>query len=321
MTPEIFAEWMRRQGRRVVRTESTYWHNQGWGAYQAFPYHWVIEPSEAELHQFVDDNRVLALRYSAPVNSGSGCVSYHAVRDDANYDLNSLSQWARKNVRRGLRNCSIELITFERLALEGWPLHRDTLDRQGRREPGLSEKAWQAKCLTAGELPGFQAWGALVQNKLAASVISFQMEDCCYLLDQQCERRHLGAHVSNALSFGVTRNLLTRPGVRSIFYALQSLDAPACMDEFKFRMGYRAKPVRQQVVFHPWLSPMTNHVSHALLRLALKLRPGQPVLSKAEGMLRFYLQGRLPAWRQIAPVSGMISPLNESVVSRPPQPQ
>lgn len=320
MTPEVFAEWMRRQGRRVLRTESTYWHSQGPGAYQAFPYHWVIEPSETELLQMIHHDRVLALRYSTSVDSGSGCLSYHAVRDDANYNLNSLSQWARKNIRRGLRNCSVEPITFERLALEGWLLHRDTLDRQGRAKLELSEKAWHAKCLAAGELPGFQAWGALVQDRLAASVISFQMGDCCYLLEQQCHRTHLAAHVNNALSFVVTRTLLSGAGVQSIFYALHSLDAPPTMDEFKFRMGYRAKPVRQRVLFNPWLSPMMNPVSHALLKFGLKLRPGQPALSKAEGMLRFYLQGRLPAVRQSTPAPRMISSLNDSVVSRPPAP-
>ena len=109
------------------------------------------------------------------------------------------------------------------------------------------------------------------------------------------------AYVNNALNFVVTQTLLGRPGVRSVLYSLHSLDAPASMDQFKFRMGYRAKPVRQRVIFHPWLSPMMNAASHALLRLALALRPGHPLLSKAEGMLRFYLQARPAAAQPMAP--------------------
>jgi hypothetical protein len=301
MTPEVFAEWMRRQGRRVLRTPSTYWHSQGPGAYQAFPYHWVIQPSDDELHQFIGQNRVLALRYSAPVDGEVGCLSYHAVIDDPSYGLNSLSRQTRNNVRLGLRNCSVEPITFERLAREGLALQRDTLARQGR-NMALSPEAWQATCLAAAELPGFEAWAALVEARLAASMIIFRMQDWYYLLSQQCERAYLRARVNNALSFEVTRNLLSRSGVRSILYGLHSLDAPDSVDEFKFRMGYRAKPVRQRVVFHPWLAPMMNVASHTLLRLALALRPGQPTLSKAEGMLRFYLLGRLPAGEQRARV-------------------
>jgi hypothetical protein len=73
------------------------------------------------------------------------------------------------------------------------------------------------------------------------------------------------------------------------------------VDEFKFRMGYTAKPVRQRVVFHPWLRPLFNSASHTVLKAGLRLNPGNPTLSKVEGILRFYLQGRLPISRQTLP--------------------
>jgi len=75
---------------------------------------------------------------------------------------------------------------------------------------------------------------------------------------------------------------------------LHSLDAPASVDEFKFRMGYTAKPVRQQVVFHPWLAPVFNRASHAVVKQLLHRYPDHPTLAKAEGMLRFYLEGKRP---------------------------
>ena len=70
------------------------------------------------------------------------------------------------------------------------------------------------------------------------------------------------------------------------------------MDEFKFRMGFTAKPVRQRVVFHPTIAPFFNRLSHATIRQLLRWRPEQPVLAKAEGMMRFYLQGKLPIEKQ-----------------------
>jgi hypothetical protein len=66
-------------------------------------------------------------------------------------------------------------------------------------------------------------------------------------------------------------------------------------------MRYTAKPVRQRVVFHPWLRPMFNPASYAVIKAGLHLWPGNPVLSKVEGMLRFYLQGRLPIAQQALP--------------------
>jgi hypothetical protein len=116
------------------------------------------------------------------------------------------------------------------------------------------------------------------------------------MLYPQSDRRYFTSHVNNALAYTVTREMLSRPGVQGVFYGLHSLDAPPGVDEFKFHMGYRAKPVRQRVLFHPWVGPLFNRVSHAVVQRLL--RPGRPGLAKGEGMLRFYLEGRRPAEEQ-----------------------
>lgn len=302
MGPEIFAEWMTRQGHHVLRSASSYWCNHGPRIYQAFPYHWLIRPSDEELRTLCLHRGALGLRFSLPADAPSGCVSYHAILEGTTYELETLGKWARKNVRRGLQNCRVEPLALTRLAEEGWALQRDTLERQGRRV-GMTAAHWRRHCLSAADLPGFAAWGAFVGEQLAASVITFRMEECIYMLSQQCRRDYLREHVNNALSFVVTREMIGRPGVRSIFYSLHSLDAPPAVDEFKFRMGYQAKPVRQQVVFHPLVAPFANPISHAALRAMLRLRPGLAPLAKAEGLLRFYRESRLPASRQAIPVA------------------
>ena len=222
------------------------------------------------------------------------------VYEKPTYDFEDLGKWARKNVRRGLRNCAVEQVPFDLLAREGWALQQDTLERQGR-HVRLSRQDWRRRCESAATLPGFEAWGALVEGALAASVITFQMGDCCYLLYQQCRREFLTAHVNNALSFVVTKAMRGRPGVRTIFYTLHSLDAPPNIDEFKLRMGYMAIPVRQRVVFHPRLAPAFNPVTHTLLKFMKRLRPGNPTVSKAEGMVRFYIEGKRPVEQQRMP--------------------
>jgi hypothetical protein len=297
MDPEIFAEWFRKQGQLVVRTPSSYWVYQGTRAFQAFPYHWLIEPEPNELYDFLKEQKAIVLRYSTHLYAPNGYVSYHAVLEDGDYDLDKLSKWTRKNVRRGLNACRVEHISFTRLANEGFFLQVDTLNRQGRKLD-LEYGKWEALCRAAGELPGFEAWGALVEGNLAASVITFRMNDCYYMLYQQCLRQYLSEYVNNALSFTVTREIMSRAETKRILYGLHSLDAPPSVDEFKFRMGYVAKPVRQRVVFHRSLSPFANRLSHTISRQILKITPGNPVISKAEGMLRYYLEGSLPFYAQ-----------------------
>jgi hypothetical protein len=291
MTAEAFAEWLRRHGHRVLRTESSYWYDAGPRVFQAFPYHWVIQPSPEELRALMLGKGIVALRYSTPIDAPTGCISYHAVYDKATYTLEGLDRRSRQNVRTGLKNCCVEPISFERYAKEGWLLEMDTLDRQGRQQK-QREEAWRRQCMAAGDLPGFEVWGALVDGRLAASLLTFQMEDCCEMIFQQCHRDYLNARVNNALTFVVTQTMTSRPNIRSLFYALHSLDAPCSIDEFKFRMGYTAKPVRQRVVFHPWLQPFVIDFAHTATARLLRRYPGNRTLAKAEGTLRFHLQGR-----------------------------
>jgi hypothetical protein len=107
--------------------------------------------------------------------------------------------------------------------------------------------------------------------------------------------------VNNALGFVVTKTLVERLETKSILYGLHSLDAPPSVDEFKSRMGYHAKAVRQRVKFNTVVSPFFNSITHSMLHTAHKLIPSNPTIAKAEGLVRFYLQGRLPVQDQPAP--------------------
>lgn len=297
MNPDVFAEWLRLQGHRVIKTDSSYWYNQGPRVFQAFPYHWIIQPSEKELSSFLVEQKAVGLRFSTNWDAPEGYLSYHAVFEGEMYGLDHLGKWARKNVRRGLKNCEVLPISFDLLAKEGLALQIDTLDRQGRKL-SMTKEVWEKRCLAARDLPGFEAWGAFVNHLLVASVIVFQMDECAYLLYQQCLRAYLAEHVNNALSFTVTQNLGARSWIKRILYGLHSLDAPPSVDEFKFRMGYTVKPVRQRVLFHPKLSPFINPYSYHALRAVVNLLPNRPILAKAEGMMRFYIEGKLPIENQ-----------------------
>lgn len=300
MNAETFAEWLRRQGYQVYQTESSYWYTANPRVLQAFPYHWLIQPSDVELRKLILGKGIVACRYSTPIEAPHGKVSYHAIYDQPGYTLEGLDRRARQNVRAGFKNCSVEKISLERLAEEGWGLEMDTASRQGR-SAAVDRERWRRKYLAAVDLPGFEGWGALVENRLVASLFSFQMDDCCELISQQCNREFLSARVNNALSFYVTELMINRPGIRSIFYTLQSLDAPASVDEFKFRMGYVPKPLRQRVLFHPWLEPVVRSVGQKILKQLIRWQPENPALGKIQGMVNFYLEGRRPLQAQSWP--------------------
>lgn len=291
MNAEIYAEWLRRQGHRIIRTQSTYWHSEKFGVYQAFPYHRLIAPSQLELAEIFSGHRATAVRYCAPADSTDGCPSYSIVFECKKYDMDNLGYRTRKNVRRGLRNCHVEPISLLRLVNEGWPTRRDALERQGRRL-ALTRELWQKRYLYATDLPGFQAWGAIVGDHLAGYIVTFRMEECVCIIDQQSHRKYLNLNINNALTYLVSQDAVSQQGTELVFYGHESLDAPPRVAEFKFHMGYAAKPIRQLIKFHPLFSPFVNKATYSVTRCAARLLSKNRTLTKAAGMLRFSLAGK-----------------------------
>lgn len=313
MNAEIFAEWMRRQGHRVYRTPSSYWYEAGPRVLQAFPYHWLINPSKDEVNGLMRAHGILSVRYSTLLNSPAGKVSYHIILHNP-YDMNMLRSQARNGVKRGLSRCRIEKISFERLATEGWSLQQDTLDRQNRLR-SMTQAAWEQICRSAVDLPGFEAWAAVCDEELAAAVIVCQTDNTWSVPYALSHRRFLSDHVNNALFYTVSCNLLARTSVEGIFFTVQSLDAPPTIDDFKLRMGLIPKPVRQRVDFHPLLKPIATATTHRLLTRLLERDESNPLIAKAEGMLRFYLEGKQSLTCQ--PWPECLAPHKEQMLSSP----
>ncbi len=311
MDPEHFAEWYRRQGHHILRSQSSYWFDAGPRVYQALPFGWLIEPSEREIRSLMLKHGIFSLRYSAPLESSSGKVSYHVTLSNP-YNLELLRSQARNAVKRGLDKCAVEQIPFERLAGEGWNLQRDTLDRQAR-NGSMHEAEWRMICLSAVGLEGFEAWAAIVEDELAAGLIICRVNDTFYVPYAFSHRKFLDYYVNNALFYSVSCNVLARQGINKIFFTVQSLDAPKSVDDFKFRMGLHAKAVRQRVEFHPLIEPFITGTTHKMVSKLLERYPERGGIAKAEGMIRFYLQGRIPLEQQEWPEC--VAQLNPAVSS------
>jgi hypothetical protein len=296
MDIETFAEWLRRQGHHVVKTESSYWYDAVPHVLQAFPYDWLIQPSKQELRALMKQEKVIAMRYSAPVDASDGMISYHVVLKSP-YSLEMLKSQARNGVKRGLNNVKVEEIPFKRLAVDGWVLQQDVLERQ-KRTKSMTQADWERICLSADGLPGFKAWGAIINDELTAALITCQIGDTFYVPYATSHRKFLNLHVNNALFFKTSCDMLETDGVKGIFFSLHSLDAPDSVNEFKIRMGLQIKPVRQCVEFHPHAKPWVNQLTFGALSQLHKKFPDNSTFSKAFGMVYFCLNGKQPLDKQ-----------------------
>jgi hypothetical protein len=302
MRPEVMAEWLQRQNFTIVRTQSSYWFEILPHIFQAFPYHWCINPSQDELNQLWKSQQAFALRYSSPLWAETGKLSYHVIfpNNSEKFLLERIPKKPRHDIKKGLKNFHVERITLSSLAKEGWEVRLETLARQ-KRLKAETQQWWVEMCENAAVLPGFEAWAAYSQDGMAASALVVRCEEYAYILYQQSRTSCLRLGVNNTLAYVVSTSLLEDPGILRIFYGLQSLDAKPGVDQFKFRMGFLARPVRQVVQFHPIISPWIQPILYQSTMALRKAMPGS-FFSKAGGMMNFYLEGKKPLTEQQWPV-------------------
>lgn len=288
---ESYARFLSALGHRVFRTPNAYWYDVQSRFYLATPHHREYEISEAELRGLFRATQCIGVRFAAPLTA-RGKVSYQIVCDERRYGLDTLSPNQRSKVRRGLRRCAVGPADMEILREQGFAAHTETLARQGR-ESAWDESRWQRFWNAAREAPGFEGWAAWVDERLAAFLVTVTFEDSVeFLLARSC-REERGAYPNNALIYFVAEEMLVRRGLREITFGLESLEPVGPLDEFKFGLGFRPRPLRQRVVFHP------------VLRAVLRVRPARSLLEqwlerksktdvfyrKAVGLLRFAVEG------------------------------
>jgi hypothetical protein len=288
MNPDIFAEFLSRQGYKITQTNSCYWYNAQPGFYFYFPYHKLIDPNPDEIGKLTAGKPFIGARYFT-FPSENTRNSFLLVCEDKNYDLNSVdANYARRQTRRGLEHFKINQIDFKELEKKGLPLVHDTLSRQGRDTKIWKTKKWHQYCHAAIGLEGFEAWGAFSDGHLAAFMISFLMHDHFTILHHSSSTKYLPLYSNNALVYSVTKEKLSHPDINCLFYGPESLDAPESLDKFKFRMGFVKKPMKQKIVFNPIIKPFINSNSYKMFQWISNKYPSSDLLRKMVGVVDFF---------------------------------
>jgi hypothetical protein len=295
-----FATFLSAIGHRVVTTSSGEWFNAGPRFFLSLPFHRVITPDAAELRQVMRDGRGLGARFVAPLN-GPGRLSYQIVCDERSYDVERLSPNTRSKVRRGLRRCRVERVECGRVARDGRQAHLDTMQRQDRApsDGAAARQHWERYWAAAAQTPGMEAWGAFVDDQLAAYLLTVQLEDRCeFLLARSCNV-YLGQYPNNALIYTVARAMLERPTVAEITFGLESLEPVDALDQFKVAMGFRHRPLRQRIVVRPGLAGLLRVPTVGRVVRWYAERPGvHPGWRKLAGIIDFMREDSTPMpWR------------------------
>jgi hypothetical protein len=142
-----------------------------------------------------------------------------------------------------------------------------------------------------------EGWGAVVDDTLAAFLVTVRFDDCVEFLLARSRNDCLEAYPNNALIYTVAHEMLVRRGLRQVTFGLESLESVRPLDEFKFGMGFRAAPMRQRIVFHPLAGALLGRgvVRTAIHQWAAGRGAAKGFWRKADGVLRFAEEGGLEA--------------------------
>ena len=282
-----FESFLEGAGHRVIRTRSASWFDAGKRFFLSIPAHRALLPKREELREVLREGGALGVRFPAPLTA-PGRLSYQIVCDNSAYGFESLSSNVRSKVRRGLRRCRVESVSFQVLSELGRTADRDTRARQGR-SGSSSEAHWHRYWESAARARCMEGWAAWVGDELAAYLVTVRFEDSVEFLLARSRSDRLDHYPNNALIFEVARLMLTERKVAQITFGLESLEEVDSLEEFKMGMGFTRRPVRQCVVFREPLGTLLSigPVRAVIHRLGASSRPSRTFWRKALGLLRF----------------------------------
>lgn len=256
MKAEEYVEYTREKGTKIIETNGIYWARARPFFYQNIPVLSPVDASPSQLLRVMSKGSYLAVLMHS--SNRANRLTVRSVCDDTEYRLEKLSKYGRRDVSKGLRNCSVRQIDLDFLAREGNEINRSAMTRHGGSSSTdmSSPSKWRRKMDTCKRYDDIEAWGAFVGNSLAAYVLCIVIEDYCNINNFMSHTRFLSYCPNNALIYTMTREMLGRPGVKRVEFG--TTGDIASLANFKERMGYRRAPFPFRLMVNPLARPLLS---------------------------------------------------------------
>ena len=258
-------------------------------------------PDADELRRVLWRGRAVLASYLVEPDARHPANACLYVCRDRGYALDRLTPPMRRNVRRGLSELRVTSLGCDQLLAHGLAAFCDTRRRLGLSDGTPAEFARRFR-RRAGN-PAHVFVGAWKDERLAAFLSITEVEDYAEIEGSFAADAFRVHRPSDTLLFSVLRRYLAERGFAEVSYGLSSIQTESNavgLHRFKLKVGFAALPVHRAFVAHPWLRPLIHPLTLSAVNAALRARPGDPRLRKAEGILACML-GRAPARPDAAP--------------------
>jgi hypothetical protein len=159
--------------------------------------------------------------------------------DDKHYDVETLPKRARRDIRAGLRRCTVRQLESEWFAENGYEVYAAAHAQYEAGPPITNAKEFTEEFLKNAEYPGRETWGAFVEGELTAYASCIVIEDAVHLSSAKSHPDHRKAMPNNALIYTLTQHYLRERGSSFVTGGTKGLLHPTNFQHFLERMGYR----------------------------------------------------------------------------------
>lgn len=169
---------------------------------------------------------------------------YRCVCNIVDYDIKSIeSKNARHNVKRSLERCSFRKIDYQWLADAGYDVYIKAASRY-KNFKVESRDTFKKKMLNSSSIPGAEAFGVFVDDKLVAYITLFICGQSVRGDIAHFDPAYSNAYPMFALYYNVTHHYLKGGAYKEVDRGSRPLMHETNIDDFLLRLGYRKRYCR-----------------------------------------------------------------------------
>lgn len=161
--------------------------------------------------------------------------------DNKEYDVENIEdKRGRRDVRKGLRECSIKRIEPENFVELSYGIYSNAFKSYEYHNLNVfSRKQYSEYIFRKSRFNGYELWGAFVGKKLAAYAAAVVIDDAV-LIESAKSDYELQIHCpNNAIFYQMTKHYLCERGKLYITNGSRTLLHPTNINDLLIRMGYR----------------------------------------------------------------------------------
>ncbi|HEV2688965.1 MAG TPA: hypothetical protein VGV35_10430 [Bryobacteraceae bacterium] len=249
------ARFFELRGREITESAGVLWYGVPGRIFISSPPQLLPDPEPADIRSLLRRTRGLGVRYPSVKRPGLASGLYVCRNKD--YELRSVQNGLRGNIRRGLENCEVRRVPLDDLLAQGLELNLDTMERQGHYDAEFGEASqWRRMVEAMDQCAEITPWGAFVGDRLAAYAITCQEDGWLHILHRMSRLSDLELRPNQALDFTITRQLATDDDIEAICFGSIDLAAGPGLHEYKLGMGYEATAHNSVLELHPAAAPL-----------------------------------------------------------------